>query len=136
MVEKRGQAAMEYIILIGVLFIFLIPIVYYSFTESSTSIKASQLDNAVKRMAKAADAVYGLGPGAQDIVVITLPFGVEEAVIGNHSINLRTSTFGGINDVNAVTIGEVNGSIPIQPGTYRILIKHLSEGYVNLSLKP
>ena len=136
MVAKRGQAAMEYIILISLLFIFLIPVVYYSLTESNNSIRVSQLDNAVNKVAKVADEVYAIGPGAQDIAIITLPIGVESIAVGNHSINLVTHMFGGLDEVNAITVAEVNGSMPIREGTYRILLKYVSEGYVNISLKP
>ena len=133
---KRGQAAIEYVILIGTLMVFLIPIVYYALNESSYRLKLNQIDNAVKRVAKVADVVYALGPGAQDVVVITIPYGVESAGVGNYSINLKVSALGGVSDYGYRTIGNVSGSLPIQPGTYRILVKHFSEGYVNVSVKP
>jgi len=136
MYKKRGQAAIEYVILVGTLLVFLIPVVYYSLNESSYSIKMNQIDDAVKRLSKVADVVYALGPGARDVVIITIPYGVESAGIGNHSINLKVSALGGISDYGYNTIAEVNGSLPITPGTYRILLSHLPEGYVNLSLKP
>ena len=136
MKRKRGQAAIEYVILVGTLMIFLIPVVYYSLNESSYRLKLNQVDNAVKRLAKVADVVYALGPGAQDVVAVTIPHGVESSSVANYSVNLKVSALGGLSDYGYRTIGNVSGSVPIQPGTYRILVKHLSEGYVNLSVKP
>ena len=133
--KKRGQAAIEYVILVGTLMIFLIPIVYYSLNESSYRLKLNQVDNAVKRLAKVADVVYAFGPGAQDVVVITLPHGVESSSVANYSINLKVSALGGLSDYGYTTISNVSGSIPTAPGTYRILVQHLSAGYVNLSVK-
>ena len=134
--EKRGQAAIEYVVLVGTLLVFLIPVVYYSLNESSYGVKVSQIDNAMKRLSKVADVVYALGPGAQDVVVITIPVGVEQAIIGNYSINLKVSLLGGVSDYGYMTVGNVNGSLPITPGTYRIVLKHMSEGYVDVNLKP
>jgi uncharacterized protein (UPF0333 family) len=134
--EKRGQAAIEYIILIGVLLVFLIPVVYYSLNQSSTQVRMSQLENAVKRLAKTADAMQGIGIGAHDVVVITLPQGVEEVEVGNYTINLKVSMAGGISDIGMPTKANITGSFPSTPGTYRILLQHLNTGVVNVSLKP
>lgn len=134
--KKRGQAAIEYVILVGTLMVFLIPVVYYALNESSYRVKMNQLDNAVKRVAKVADVVYALGPGAQDVVVITIPYGVLSSQVANYSINLEVSALGGDSDYGYRTVGNVTGSLPILPGTYRILIQHLRESVINVSVKP
>ncbi|MEK6840109.1 MAG: hypothetical protein AABX72_04140 [Nanoarchaeota archaeon] len=134
--KKRGQAAIEYVILVGTLMVFLIPVVYYALNESSYRVKMNQIDNAVKRVAKVADVVYALGPGAQDVVVVTIPYGVLSSGVGNYSINLKVSALGGNSDYGFKTVGNVTGSLPILPGTYRILIKHLADNVVNVSVKP
>jgi len=77
-----GQAGVEYIVLIGVLLFFFIPIVYYSLTQSTSSVKLSQVENIVNRLGKAADAVYALGPGSTEIIPITMPEGVAGILIG------------------------------------------------------
>ena len=135
MYEKRGQAGIEYIVLIGVLLVFLIPIVYYSLDQSSFQVKVSQIENALKRLTKASDSVYALGPGARDVVVITMPHGIEEIQIENYTINFKVSILGGISDYGFPTIANVTGTFPKTPGTYRILIIHEPTGHVNLTLK-
>ncbi len=133
---KRGQAGIEYVVLVGVLLVFLIPIVHYALTQSSTTIKINQLDNAVRRLTKAADAVYALGPGAQDVVTITLPHGIESAGVGNYSIGFQVGIFGAISDFSYGTTANVTGTLPVKPGTYRILISHTNVDVVEVKLKP
>jgi hypothetical protein len=99
-------------------------------------IKISQLENAVRRVSKAADAVHAFGPGAQDIVTITLPQGVESVAIGNNSISFKAGVLGGISDFDMQTAANVTGSMPLGPGTFRIQILYLADGVVNISLKP
>jgi uncharacterized protein (UPF0333 family) len=137
---KRGQAAIEYVALVGTLLIFLIPVVYYALNESSYQLKVSQLDNAVRRVSRAIDSVYAIGPGAQEIVIITLPQGIESAEVGDAGVHYQVSIFGGISDFGYDTIAPATipqgGTFPTLPGTYRILVRHTSEGIVEVMLKP
>jgi len=132
---KRGQVGVEYIMLVALLLVFLIPIVSYSLNESSYRIKVSQIENTISRVTKAANAVYALGPGSQDIVLVAVPQGVEGVEIAKNSVSLNVSLFGGISQFGYTTVGPVAGTLPIQPGTYRILVYHTSAGVVNISLK-
>src|SRR3989344_3217297 len=130
---KRGQAGIEYIMLVSVLLLFLIPIVHYSLTESTTRVKMYQLETSVERIAKAADAVYALGPGAQEVAVVTLPEGIERTIVGNYSVYFVASLFGASSEIGYVTRANVTGSLPMLPGTYRIVMKHMPSGEVNIS---
>ena len=134
--KKRGQAAVEYVVLVGTLLVFLIPVVYYALNESSYQLKVSQLDNAVTRVSKAIDSVYALGPGAQEIVTITLPYGIEDVDVSDAGIHYTVSIFGGLSDFGYDTVANATGMMPILPGTYRILVRHDAGGFVDVGLKP
>lgn len=132
---KRGQAGVEYIILIGVLLFFFIPIIYYSLTLSMTNVKMSQIENIINRLGKAVDAVYALGPGSMEIIPITMPEGVTAATVGGasgHEILLKVTGSGGLSDVHVSTKAYVMGSIPIEKGTYYMKVETSADGTVNL----
>src|SRR3989344_2461377 len=70
---RRGQAGIEYVILVGLMLIFLIPIIHYALNEATLNVKINQIDTTVRRIAKASDAVFSLGRGAREVVTVTLP---------------------------------------------------------------
>ncbi len=134
--SHSGQAGVEYIVLIGVLLFFFIPIVYYSLTQATQSVKYTQVENIVSRLAKAVDAVYALGPGSIEIIPITIPDGVLDTVIGGSAereIFLNITGYGGVSDVHATTRANVTGFLPIEKGTYFIKVEALPGGLVNIT---
>ena len=128
--SRIAQAAIEYVILVGVILVFLIPVIHYSLNEANISLKINQLDNSVRRVAKAADAVLAVGGGAAEIVTITLPYGIESSTVGSNRVALKVSMFGSFSDVVYTTRANVAGNLPISPGTYRIVVKALNNNTV------
>lgn len=126
----KAQASTEYVILIAVVLVALIPIFYFALQKSNTDIKINQVDDAVNALAKAANSVYSLGPGTKDHVWITMPEGVQDIIINGTEINIKISLLGKISDVHASTIGNVTGYISTNPGTYKIPVEALSNGIV------
>ncbi len=134
--SRSGQAGVEYIVLIGVLLFFFIPIVYYSLTQATQSVKYSQVENIINRLGKAVDAVYALGPGSMEIIPITIPDGILNTVIGGSTereIFLNVTGYGSVSDVHVTTRANVTGSLPIEKGTYYIKVEALPGGIVNIT---
>lgn len=138
---KRGQAGIEYVILIGLLLFFFIPLIHYSFQETNNAVKASQLDSFVGRLSKAIDAVHSLGPGTTEIVVVTLPKGVIESTLYNsvnlgdpNEIILKVQFRGGVSDVHASVKPILHGELPLSSGTYHMRVTSLNETGVNISI--
>ena len=77
----KAQIATEYLILIGLILIVLIPILYYTTQESTTSININQAQDVVQTLAKTADYVYSLGPGTRSVALITIPLGVNRSIV-------------------------------------------------------
>ena len=127
---KRGQSSFEYIIIVGVLLIIIIPFFYYAFSESNSNIKLNQADDAVKAIAGAADSVYSLGPGSKQFVYITIPDGVTSTSVTSKTVQLQISIFGGTSDIYATTKANLTGSLPASKGTYRLSLEMLSNGLV------
>ena len=131
-IMKRGQAAFEYLVLIGVLLAILIPLFYYVSNYSGQNIKVEKTEDAVRVLGRAADSLYALGPGNKDFVWITLPGSITEVNISGNQILIKTLVYGGLSDFYYTTIGPVNGSLPTQRGTYKILLEVSDSGVVQI----
>jgi len=129
---RRGQAGIEYVILVGLMLIFLIPIIHYALNEATLNVKINQIDTTVRRIAKASDAVFSLGRGAREVVTVTLPHGISTSKVNGHEIGFEVSLFGKITDVYFPTKPQVIGSLPTDPGTYRIVVMMLETNNVSI----
>jgi uncharacterized protein (UPF0333 family) len=129
---KRGQAAFEYMVLVGVLLVVLIPLFSYVSYYSSQNVKVEKLEDSVQTLGKTADTLYALGPGNRDFVWINIPGGIRETKIAGHEVLITVHLFGGDSDFYYVTKGNVNGSIPNESGTYEMKIEVLDNGTVQI----
>jgi len=129
---KRGQAAFEYMILIGVLLAVLIPLFNYVGYYSSQNVKVEKLEDAVQTLGKTADSLYALGPGNKDYVWVNFPGGLRNISISGNEILVVAYLFGGDSDFYYTTKGPVNGTIPLESGTFKIQLEVLEDGTVQI----
>ncbi len=135
---KRGQAGIEYVVLTGLLLFFFIPLMHYSLQETNNAVRNSQLDSYVSRLSKSVDAVHSVGPGAMEIITITVPRGVQEAnlvnsALGINEVVLKVSFFGGVSDVHGTVKPYIYGEIPKDPGIYHLKVRSINASSVNIS---
>lgn len=123
----RGQAALEYMILLGVLMAFLGGIFAYSFQTSSVSIRTTQAREAVETIAAAADTLYKLG-GGRTSVTVNIPAGVISQSLSGNAVRLRLEIGNDAGDAIAFTMANMTGAIPKQAGRYVIPIIISSAG--------
>ena len=126
----RAQLAIEYVIVIGIILIALIPIFYYSLTESSRVTRINQANDAVNTLARAADGVYSIGPGTRKYVWINMPGGVRGYSLANKTVLINLFVFGGVSDVFSQAKADLAGVIPLSGGEHRIKVEMLETGYV------
>lgn len=129
---KRGQAAFEYLILVGVLLVILMALFYYVSNYSSQNLKMEQAEDTVQTLAKVSESMYALGPGNRDFVWVNIPGSVSEIRIGDNEIMLRIFIFGDYSDFYARTNANVTGTLPTQKGRYKILVETLDSGVVQI----
>ncbi|MFH1376148.1 MAG: class III signal peptide-containing protein [Candidatus Woesearchaeota archaeon] len=129
---KRGQAALEYLILVGVLLVLLITIFNYVFFHSSQNIKIEQAEDSVQTLGKTADTIYTLGPGNRDFVYVNMPGSIKETRIEENLIMIRLTLFGGDSDFYVYTNAQVNGTLPTEKGRYKIKLETLDSGVVQI----
>ena len=133
----KGQAATEYVIIVAVILAALIPIFYYTFSESSRTTRINQANDAVNTLSRKAESVYALGPGSRDYVWISIPSGVNSTLVDSQTIRI---SFSGLGDVVSFPRINVSGTIPTSSGTYRMAVEMLEDiviiGPVNDTINP
>lgn len=123
----KAQAALEYMILLGVLLAFLGGIFVYSSQTSSLSLRTTQSIETVRAVADAADRIYKTG-GGNTTVMVDIPSGVVNQSVANKAIRLTLSIGDDTGDAFAVTAGNVTGSLPTGQGRYKIVVEMISSG--------
>lgn len=123
--EKRGQVAIEYMMIIGLVLLVLIPISYYSLKEIRTSSIENSAEDTVRTLALAADEVYALGPGSRKLAEVNMPEGIIQAVIGcpgtcsdnaEREIILKVFVYGHEADIFARAKSWVQGNVSTSAG--------------------
>ncbi len=134
--KKRGQASVEYLILVGVMLAFLIPLFYYALTEISSNLKTSQAENTIDLLTGKIDNVYSLGPGNREKVKITIPKGtVSLEILENKTVELKLMVYGNITEIFKKTKANIIANLPKEQGTYFFIIESLDNGDVKIDIK-
>ena len=129
-ISKRGQLSSEYVIILGMVFVVLTPILYYALIESNTSIKLNQIDDSINTLVRAVDTVYSIGPGTKKYVWINTPTNIINYSLENKAISLKLLMYGKVSDVFGKTKADLAGEIPLLKGQHRVVVEMLESGYV------
>ena len=131
----KAQVAIEYMVIISVAFIILIPLIIYGndlLRIYNDDARISITRNTVDKLGKGIDWVYSQGKPAKLSSRIFIPEGITNVSIENKTIILKIKTSGGISDIYYTTVASLNGSLPINNGYYTVSL--ISYGnYVNIS---
>lgn len=131
----KGQIAFEYIMIVSLVLLFIIPIWAYSAsinTQASQTISLSQAQVAVNKIASAADLAYSQGPPTKLTMNILIPRGVTSANLTGTTVVLRLYSGAGVTDVAAVSLANLSGSLPTTEGLYKFVIQ-ANATFVNIS---
>ena len=135
MVSRRGQIAFEYMLIVGIVLIFVLPIWAYATSvhqQSSQELSMSYAHNAAEQLADAASLVYSQGPPAKINVRVYIPVGITDAVMNNKTVTFRVGTAAGPSDVYGISAAELNGTLPTGEGTYWFSVE-ARQGYVQIT---
>ena len=136
--KKEAQISVEYMVIIGFVTVITIPliIIYYTFTqESNEEITSSQISQISKKIVDAAESVYYMGEPSQTTLRINMPDNVLSANLSSgKEVVFKVRSGRGEADIVASSSVRINGSLPVDEGTYTLKIKALSD-YVNVSYK-
>ncbi len=133
---SSGQAAIEYMMIISITMIILVPLLFLVNSYMSygkDELKISALEDSVQSLAEASDMVYFQGYPARMSVSFYVPESVTSAEAEDNLISVRIRTSSGTTDVIAITQANLTGTLPTSPGTYKIKILAQEDGLVNVS---
>lgn len=132
---KKSQVAMEYIIIVGLVLVILVPIILlyarYS-SETNYAVTASKAEVIANEIAKAANSVYFYGEDTQTSIEVDFPSGVESISFSGNEIVFSIRTDNGISEIAKVTEVQLTdlsglGQIPLVPGRKKIIVKSLGD---------
>lgn len=133
---RRGQTAMEFLIIVIIVLMFLTPLWIYLAQvrgQANDQFHLSYSKNLVTKLAKTADLVHSQSMGAKVKMSVFMPASVQSINISSKTIMMRVLTDSGPIDVWDSTIGTVNGTLPLAEGLYWVLVE--SKGsYVQIGM--
>lgn len=137
--NQRGQVGIEYMAILVLFLVILIPVMYMGMMDIQIEGQTSQARIAVDSIADTADRIYAQGPGSKTTVEVYLPPGINYANFTNHEvdINLYLAT-GGTTDVFAIargnfTPGNLTNSTPPLPGRHVLVVTMDPTGNVTIT---
>lgn len=131
----RGQAALEYLVMLGLLLVVLMPVWVYvnsASTQEKLELRVSSAKYAAQRIAEAADAVYVQGPPAKLSIYVNIPDGTKDVFFSEREITFRVSSAGGDSDAFAQTLGKIQGNVSTRAGQQKIVVQ-ATDYYVNVT---
>jgi len=131
--ERRGQVAIEYMMLIGVLLILIAFLAGYAIMMYNETISTTQFHSSTRNLADSINNVYYLGNGNSMALDFIIPTNVISIAFQDNSIETQITSFGTITNDLIIVDTNVMGSIPIIIGTHKVLVKNIN-GDVNVSV--
>jgi hypothetical protein len=131
--KKKAQVGIEYLALLAIVLIVILPIAYYAYLNIIVNGDVAQAQTAVSRIVDAANFVSAQGPGATTQVQIILPnsYDASKSFLNNTLLNIHLDVSGG-KDVLGFAEQKLLGSLPASSGVYYLTVS-ARNGYVYIS---
>lgn len=130
---SKAQASVEQLIVIALALAVVSATIYVAVNYLADGIKISQGQDAVERLAAAANNVYALGPGSKEYVAVYMPNDLLAMDTSGKRILFTMGTNnGGTSDIFAYTHADLINSLPTNSGKHKVLVEYLSSGKVRL----
>jgi len=132
----KGQVAVEYLIIIGIAMAIIVPlfVILDSYTYNTRNdLKTRALEDSLDSIAESSSMVYFQGYPARMSLNLYVPEGVVMTNVSENLLRVRLRYGDGYTDIVSTTDAIVNGSLPTKAGTYKITIKAVEDGWVNVS---
>lgn len=137
---RKGQAAMETMVTIGMILVFVIPILLLLLVGSQArfeSLSQVQGSSVVRIIADSINEVYVEGPTASKVAVVNFPTNTQSILIRENEVILTLETRSGPTDISTSFFGEINETIFLETspgkapvGLYPLKFNTDSEGKV------
>lgn len=129
---NKGQAALEYLIILIVLLLAIIPLAWLATENTELTRVTAEMSAALNTMVSSADSVYALGPGSERLVSVYIPSGYvkEQAAIYGKETILPFYRGGDFQEAYKTSRADVKGNPPVGNGMKYIKFKMTEDGYV------
>ncbi|VVB73575.1 Uncharacterised protein [uncultured archaeon] len=131
---RKGQVALEAVIIIGFVFLLMLPLLYVLFSRMISiqdEFRTMEVTRAIDTLASTVSTVGVIGPNGTASVDITLPDNVMQLSIGSTNpreiVAVVSTSLGNIDIVRVVPYA-VTGSINSTQGTYRLRVTYYEGG--------
>jgi len=133
----KGQTGLEFMLIMAISLAILIPLYAYMTSYSNQTrqdLKFKALEDNLESLAEAADIVYSQGYPAKMTINFYVPESAKNFSIINDRVIVMHLGYTNIGtDIAAKSEAIVNGTIPINPGNYRVSVTAQKDGWVNIS---
>lgn len=123
LINKKSQAAVEFIIILGMLLFVLGILVGVNFNllkSHENQVRVMKAKDTIEELHKASVLVYSEGKGAKTKVFVTVPSAVFSTSTKNQILMINLSLPGDIRSINRKTGFDIQGDIPKEQGYYWI----------------
>jgi uncharacterized protein (UPF0333 family) len=123
--KKRGQLAIEYLIIVGFSFLMVAGIlIVFSIqnTNQNYSVVDSQIDTIANRIAQSVEEVFYLGEPSRKTITFYMPSNIDEVLIFDNEILFKAKLSGGLSDFYYPLKVQVEGNISTSEGIKHVLI--------------
>jgi uncharacterized protein (UPF0333 family) len=133
--KKRGQVSTEYLMITGIMLLFLIFVIAFSTDRTTNTLKINKIAESLEVIKVSIERVYSLGVYNREVVLIDLPKGINNITIIDKEIIFNTEVFGEYSDFHFAVLADVNltGTIGKQPGRHYVKIEMINETHVNIT---
>jgi uncharacterized protein (UPF0333 family) len=138
-VQERGQASLEYMVMLALSLAVFSAILYVTSTLISTSSAQIGVDSAyraVEKLRDSADFIYVHGHPSRTQVNIYLPTNVEEvSILNNNTFNIRIGIGPSYTDIYSIARGKVYGDLStiVREGYYVFRVESSSDTEINIT---
>ena len=131
----RGQAAVEYFVVVGLVVMFMIPLWTYMVStqqDVGQEVSLSYAQTAAKQIADAASLVHSQGYPAKISIRVYIPAGVLNVSLAQKTVSLNITYRNLMTDVWSKSNADMNGTIPTNEGYYNFDIQSM-DTYVQIN---
>ena len=132
----KGQAAIEYMVIIGIALLILTPILYYSgksFSNYKEDTNILSARNTVEKIGENADWICAQGSPARVQINVHMPEDIIEASLENRTVLLRIESTSGAKEVFYESVCDLQGELPVKEGFYYLALVAV-DNYVNITV--
>ena len=133
---SKGQAAIEYMMIISISMVILVPLMFIVnsyISGSRDEMKIRSMEDSIDSLGESAEMIYFQGYPAKMTMKFYVPERAKNATLDGNLIWIKLGTDSGYTDIVTTTQANMTGVLPTEPGSYMLEIMATEDGLVNVS---